>query len=139
MIRNTLWLRAFRIPTVRAVRGAITVPCDDAHAIHDAVGELLRAICDANALATDDVVSAMFTVTPDLTAAFPAEAARACGWHNVPLLCATEIAVPGALPRCVRILLHVSRWWSAPPRHLYLRDAARLRPDLALERPAAEW
>ncbi|MES1259482.1 MAG: chorismate mutase [Gemmatimonadota bacterium] len=124
-------LRALRVPTVRAVRGATTVPSDDAVAMHDAVSELLLAITRANALAADEVISALFTVTPDLVSAFPAQAARLGGWDGVPLLCATEIAVPGSLERCVRILLHVTRAWSDPPRHVYLRNAAALRPDLS--------
>ena len=101
-----------------------------ASAIHAAVTELISTLCDENTIATDEVISALFTVTPDLVAAFPAEAARLGGWANVPLLCATEIAVPGSLPRCVRVLLHVNRSWSVPARHVYLRDARVLRPDL---------
>lgn len=139
MLLSRLVRTVLRIPTVRAVRGATTVREDDADAMRDAVSELLDAICRANTLDTADVVSALFTVTPDLVAIFPAEAARLGGWQDVPLLCATEIGVPGALPRCIRVLLHVTRWWSAPPRHVYLRDAARLRPDLALERQKVAW
>ena len=82
--------------------------------------------------ADEDLISAVFTVTADLTTAFPARAARELGWVDVPLLCAVEIPVPDALPRCVRVLLHVH---SARPRaaiaHVYLRGAAALRPDLA--------
>jgi chorismate mutase len=129
-MRALVW-RALRLPTVRALRGATTVARDDAGAIQEAVSELLAAIRTHNRLEHDEVVSALFTVTPDLVAAFPAEAARLDGWQAIPLLCATEIAVPGALPRCVRVLLHVARPWSEPPRHVYLREAASLRPDLA--------
>ncbi len=129
MLRKRL-ARILRVPTTRALRGATTVPRDDAESIHDAVSELIVAICRDNSLVSDDVVSALFTVTPDLVAAFPAEAARLGGWEQVPLLCATEIAVPGSLPRCVRVLVHVTRCWDVPPRHVYLRAAAILRPDL---------
>jgi chorismate mutase len=85
-----------------------------------------------NELVSDEVISAIFTVTPDLVSSFPAEAARAAGWEGVPLLCTTEIPVPEGLPRCLRVLVHVQRRWNGtPPRHIYLRDAVRLRPDLA--------
>lgn len=117
---------------VRAVRGAITVATDDAALVREATVELLRAMLAHNALQPSQLVSVIFTVTPDLTSEFPAVAARELGWHDVPLLCAQEIAVPGALPRCLRILLHAE---SARPRalvrHVYLRDAVALRPDLA--------
>jgi chorismate mutase len=122
--------RALRIPRMRAIRGAITVDRDDREEIGAAVHELLGAIRDGNGFTSDEVVSAIFTVTPDLASAFPAEAARAAGWNDVPLLCSSEIAVPGSLPRCVRVLLHVERHWSTPPRHVYLRAAVALRPDL---------
>src|SRR5205085_2002489 len=94
--------------------------------------ELLAAMLARNGVRDEDLISVVFTVTPDLTAAFPARAARELGWADVPLLCASEIAVPDALPRCVRVLLHVH---SARPRaaiaHVYLRGATVLRPDLA--------
>ena len=116
---------------LRAIRGAITVDADEPDLVHAATRELLETIVARNALADADLVSALFTVTPDLTSAFPACAARALGWIDVPLLCALEIPVPGALPRCVRVLLHVA---SDRPRsamaHVYLRDAAGLRPEL---------
>ena len=121
---------ALRIPRVRALRGATTVARDDRDEVGAAVHELLAALRADNGFAPDDVISAIFTVTPDLASAFPAEAARAAGWSGVPLLCSSEIAVPGSLPRCVRVLLHVERHWAWPPRHVYLRDAVSLRPDL---------
>lgn len=124
--------------TVRALRGAITVAADTPAALHEATVALLRALVARNALAPDDVVSAFFTVTPDLTSAFPATAARALGWSDVPMLCAQEIPVAGALARCVRVLLHVE---TARARdrmaHVYLDGAAALRPDLADAPPAA--
>lgn len=96
----------------------------------DATRELLTALVTGNGIEADAIVSAIFTVTPDLRSAFPAHAARELGWVDVPLLCATEIGVEDALPRCVRVLLHVERVMSAPPLvPLYLRDAITLRPD----------
>ncbi|MEP6591234.1 MAG: chorismate mutase [Gemmatimonadota bacterium] len=126
------WLhRALRVPAVRAIRGAITVPADEPEAIRDAVLELLAAVRAENDFADCEVISAIFTVTPDLTAAFPAETARCAGWAEVPLLCMQEIAVPGGMPRCLRVLVHVERDWRAlGPRHVYLREAVQLRPDL---------
>lgn len=129
--------RAFRLPRVRAVRGATTVPADTPHDIAVAVTELLEALRRGNNFEVGDLVSAIFTVTPDLTSAFPAESARKAGWDDVPLLCSAEIAVPGSLPRCVRVLLHVERRWDAAPSHVYLRDAAVLRPDLRSEEHAS--
>ncbi|MEO5799900.1 MAG: chorismate mutase [Gemmatimonadales bacterium] len=130
MIRR--WLRRWlAVPEVRAIRGAITVPSDDATAIREAVLELLREVRRENQFDDGDVISAIFTVTPDLTAAFPAETARRSGWTHVPLLCMQEIAVPGGMPRCLRVLVHVQRHWQeSAPTHVYLRDAATLRPDL---------
>lgn len=117
---------------VRGIRGATTVDADSSGQILAATQELLRGILDHNEIHDfDDIVSAVFTTTPDLTSTFPAEAARALGMCHVPLLCASEIAVQGAMPRCVRVLLHVET--SRKPReivHVYLRDAKRLRPDV---------
>lgn len=121
--------RLFGVPTVRALRGATTVASDAPEAIAAAVTELLDVLRRENALRDDEVISAIFTMTPDLTAAFPAATARRNGWGEVPLLCATEIAVPGAMPRCLRVLVHVERSWTRRPAHVYLRDARRLRPD----------
>ena len=124
-------LRWRRQPVLRALRGATTVAADDPALIDEAVGELLSRLADANALSPDDIVSAILTATPDLTSAFPAAAARRLGWDHVPLLCAAEIAVPGSLPRCIRVLLHVALDPERAPQAVYLRDAATLRPDLA--------
>jgi chorismate mutase len=116
----------------RAIRGAITVEADTAAAILAATRELLARIVEMNGLDADDVASAIFTVTPDLSAAFPAQAARQLGWQHVALLDAQAVPVPGSLPRCVRVLVH---WNTDTPqaavRHIYLREAAVLRPDLA--------
>ncbi len=115
----------------RGVRGATTAEANTAEAILAATAELLARIVEANGLAAEDLASAFFTVTPDLDAAFPAQAARQIGWAQVPLLDAREIPVPGSLPRCVRVLLHWNTGRSqAEVRHVYLRGAAGLRPDL---------
>src|ERR1039457_529980 len=93
--------------TVRAVRGAIQVDSADRDAILEATAELVAEVMTRNELTTDDVVSVLFTATPDLTAEFPALAARKIGFHDVPLICASEIAVPGAMPRVVRLMAHI--------------------------------
>jgi chorismate mutase len=120
----------------RGIRGATTVENDSAAEILAATRELLARIVQTNSVAVEDVASALFTVTPDLTAAFPAQAARELGWGQAALLDAQEIPVPGSLPRCVRVLVH---WNTDRPqaavRHVYLRGAAGLRPDLG---PAPE-
>lgn len=116
---------------VRAVRGATTVDCDDSQMIHAAIRELLLTLVSCNDIETASVVSAIFTATPDLRAAFPAAAAREIGWTDVAMLCAAEIDVPESQPRCLRVLLHVERTTAnAPLIPVYLRDAASLRADL---------
>ncbi|MCX7976174.1 MAG: chorismate mutase [Bellilinea sp.] len=119
---------------VRGIRGAITVESDQPEAVLAAARRLLEEIGEANpAFQPADAASVFFTVTPDLTSAFPAQAARQLGWRDVPLMCAQEIPVPGAPPRCIRVLIH---WNCDLPqsavRHVYLGEAARLRPDLAV-------
>ncbi len=117
---------------LRAIRGAVTVEANDRAAILHATGELLGAILGANDLHAEDIVSAIFTMTADLDAVFPAEAARDIGWNQVPLLCCREIAVPDSLPRCIRVMVHVqSPRDRGDIQHIYLRDATRLRPDLS--------
>ncbi|MGH7709419.1 MAG: chorismate mutase, partial [Vulcanimicrobiaceae bacterium] len=117
---------------VRGIRGATTADCDEAQAILSATEELLRRIVDSNGVASDDIASALFTVTSDLRAEFPAAAARRMGWRLVPLLNFTEIDVPGGLARCVRVLLHVNTDRRQDEIvHVYLREARTLRPDLA--------
>lgn len=115
----------------RGIRGATTVERDTADEILMATQELLACIVEANSLETHDVGSVLFTMTPDLAAAFPAAAARDLGWQDVALMDAQEIPVPGSLPRCIRVLIH----WNTETaqeeiRHIYLRNAAALRPDL---------
>jgi chorismate mutase len=115
-----------------AVRGATTVPRDDREEILSATRALLARILVENELRVEDVVSAFFVVTRDLTAAYPAEAARQIGWTNAALLCAADMEVVGSLKRCVRVLLHVYGEQSLETvRHVYLGDAASLRPDWA--------
>jgi chorismate mutase len=114
-----------------ALRGATTVAVDEAEAIVAASAELLGVLARENRVSPAHLVSAVFTATPDLTAAFPAEGARRLGWDALAVLCGVEIAVRGALPRCIRVMLHAELPVGAPPRHAYLRDAATLRPDRA--------
>jgi chorismate mutase len=116
---------------LRALRGATTVEHNDAEAILDATEELLHAVMERNDLEPDAMVSCIFTCTGDLDAEFPAAAARRIGLNTVPLLCAREIDVPGSLPRVIRLMLHCyAPAEAAPPRHVYLREAAVLRRDL---------
>ena len=117
--------------SVRGVRGAITVERDDAELLMAATEKLLRAIVAENAIDTGDIASALFTLTPDLVSQFPAAAARRIGWTQVPLLNFTEIAVPGSLARCVRVMLHVNTAKRQEEIvHVYLDGAQVLRPDL---------
>ncbi len=116
---------------MRAVRGATTVVADEPSLIREAVTELLDAMLNDNDIVPADVVSAIFTATPDLVSEFPAHAARLYGWSDVPLLCAQELPVAGALPRCLRVLVHAeTRRQRHETRHVYLRDAVLLRQDL---------
>ena len=116
----------------RGVRGATTVQADDAEQILIATRQLLALIIRQNEIDSTDVASALFTVTKDLTAEFPAVAARQLGWLEVPLLCGYEISVDRSLPLCIRVLLH---WNTAKDQseihHVYLNDAVKLRPDLS--------
>jgi chorismate mutase len=117
---------------IRGIRGATTVPADDAELILQATRELLEEILLENdSMRPEDIASAFFTVTDDLASTFPAQAARQMGWGLVPMLCAREIPVPNSLPRVIRVLVH---WNTEIPQneitHVYLRDAVKLRPDL---------
>ena len=119
--------------SIRGVRGATVASRDEPEAILSATRELLDAFLQANpSMQVEELASALFTVTGDLTAVHPAKAARQLGWEQVPLMCALEIPVPESLPRCIRVLLH---WNTDLPqsaiRHVYLGAAASLRPDLA--------
>lgn len=119
----------------RGIRGATGVRANDASSILAATRELLEQIVAANDLLVKDLVSVIFTATPDLDAAYPARAAREMGWVNTPLLCMQEMAVAGRLNRCIRVLVH----WNTnlepeQIQHIYLGEARVLRPDLAKER-----
>ena len=117
---------------VRGVRGATTVERNDATEVRERTAELVRTLVERNGIVPEDVASAIFTVTPDIDAEFPAHGARTIpGWDRVPLVCAREIPVERALPLCVRVLIH----WNTDRaqreiRHAYLGRAAALRPDL---------
>jgi chorismate mutase len=115
---------------IRGIRGAIDVASDTRESIRAAVATLVAEVEVRNDLAMDEIISAIFTTTPDITSMFPALAARDAGWRDVPLLCATEIAVPGSLPRCIRVLVHVELPRDRMIQHVYLGAAASLRPDL---------
>ncbi|MEW5702499.1 MAG: chorismate mutase [Candidatus Zixiibacteriota bacterium] len=116
---------------VRGIRGAIQVPENTAAAIAAATQELLQAIVAANELSLADIISIFFTVTVDLNADYPAAAARAMGWTDIPLLDAQEIEVEGGMPRVIRVLMHVESERSrADIQHAYLGAAARLRVDI---------
>lgn len=115
---------------LQALRGATTVEANEAGSILDATEELLRSVMEQNGLESDRLVSCIFTCTDDLDAEFPAVAARRLGLDRVPLLCAREIAVPGSLPRTIRLLAHYHVPEGAELRHVYLRGATVLREDL---------
>ena len=118
--------------SVRALRGATQLTADDPVEMADAVVELLQEMLDRNGLTVDDLISIIFTATPDLTSEFPAAAARTVGLGDVPLLCAQEIDVAGAVPRVVRVMAHAESWRARGEiAHVYLRGAEILRRDLA--------
>lgn len=114
----------------RGVRGATTAQANTREAILEATSELLNAMVEANGIRVDDVASAIFTSSPDINAEFPALAARQMGWTHVALLCGHEMAVPGSLRMCLRILLHINTEKPASDLvHVYLRGAKVLRPE----------
>jgi len=123
------------VSAVRGVRGATTARANDAVAITDATLELLRVLRDRNAIRSEDIGYIWFTVTPDLDAAFPADAARVgMGWTDVPLICGREIPVPGALGLCIRVLIA----WNTnlaqrDVKHAFMRGARVLRPAWAVD------
>ena len=119
------------MPVLRGLRGATTCDEDTPEAIAEAVTELMPQLMARNELSHDDVVSVIFTTSPDLTSAFPATAARSIGFGDIPLLCASEIDVPGSMRKCVRVLMHVMTTRErARMHHVYLRNAQSLRDDL---------
>ncbi len=126
---------------IRGIRGATTIEEDESGAILLATRELLEQIMKENALMrTEDIASAFFTLTDDLSSAYPALAARQMGWEAVPMMCSQEIPVPDGLPRVIRVLIH---WNTDAPqraiRHVYLHEAVQLRPDLCPTGQAASF
>ncbi len=118
------------------VRGAITVEANTPDAIRSATHELLHALVEANQIDVNDIGAVFFTTTVDLNAEYPAVAARELGWHDVAILCGHEMAVPGGLPMCLRVLVLWNTTRSPQQiRHVYLREAQALRPDRALQTP----
>jgi len=121
--------------TIRGIRGAITIIADEKEQVLSATQALLTSILDANPdLQLEDIASVLFTVTGDIASAYPALAARQMGWNLVPMMCAREIPVPEGLPLCIRVLIH----WNTDKeqneiKHVYLRDAVKLRSDLAAQ------
>ena len=115
---------------LRALRGATTVADNDPDAILDGTEELVREVMERNDLHPDDMVSCIFTCTPDLDAQFPAVAARRLGLGSVPLMCAREMDVPNAMPRVIRMMLHCYADPETEAKHVYLREAVELRRDL---------
>ncbi|HLH63308.1 MAG TPA: chorismate mutase [Ktedonobacteraceae bacterium] len=116
----------------RGIRGATTVERNEREEILQATTELLQLMVRQNDLREEDIASAIFTVTGDLDAEFPAAAARELGWEEVALMCMREIPVPGSLKKCIRVLLHINTTRGASEmQHVYLRDAVSLRPGLA--------
>lgn len=113
---------------MRGIRGATQVGENSVAAIEDAVVEMCREIVERNGISPDEIVWAIFTVTRDLDADFPARAARMSGWNDVPMICSQEIPVPGSMARIIRVLIHVDTDGSR--NHVYLRGAEALRPDL---------
>ncbi|HVN69770.1 MAG TPA: chorismate mutase [Candidatus Binatia bacterium] len=125
-----------RVCAFRGIRGAITAAADDKVSIESATKRLLEEITRRNEIELDDIASVLFTVTPDLHAAFPALAARAMGWTWVPMLHACEIDVPGSLGKCIRVLMHVNTTRRPEEiEHVYLDGAVGLRPDLLRGNP----
>jgi len=123
----------------RGVRGATTVEKNEREAILAASRQLFALMVRQNGIRKQDVASATFTTTPDLDAEFPALAARQLGWLEVPFLCGHEMAVPGGLPRCIRVMIH---WNTDQPQeaiqHVYIKEAVKLRPDIS-KLPQVDW
>jgi chorismate mutase len=123
----------------RGVRGATTIAANTRDEILKGTRQLLALMIRANGIEPEDVASVLFSTTTDIDAEFPALAARQLGWLDVPLLCSHEMAVPGSLPMCIRVMIH---WNTSKPQneieHIYVRDAKRLRPDLS-KLPPVDW
>lgn len=126
-------------PVCRGVRGATTVQSNSANEIEKSAKELLALLIRANGIEPEDVASLVFSTTTDLNAAFPSIAARQFGWNDVAMMCVHELDVPGALPRCLRILLHWNTTKSASEiKHVYVKGAASLRPEFG-ENLVVDW
>jgi chorismate mutase len=120
------------VSVVRAVRGAIQLDIDEREHVLSSTRELVRSVLEANLLTNQDVISIMFTATPDVRSEFPAVAARELGLGDVPLMCAQELAIVGAMPMVIRLMAHVNTTLARDQiTHVYLRGAAALRRDLA--------
>ena len=117
---------------IRGVRGAITIPEDKAEYVWGETARLVKEVAQKNNIAPEDIASITISTTPDIRSAFPAKSVRTMeGWQYVPIMCMHEMDVPGALPLCIRVLLHVNT--NTPQeeiKHVYLEDAVKLRPDL---------
>jgi chorismate mutase len=125
-------LGAADMQLLRALRGATSIPEDSAGEVISATAELLQVMMDKNHVSKEDLVSIIFTATPDITSEFPAAGARSIGISDIPLLCARELDVQGAIPRVIRVLMHIyTEQDYSSLRHVYLRDARPLRTDLA--------
>ncbi len=121
-----------RVSAVRAIRGAIQLDVDEREHVLSSTRELVSAILEANTLTKDDVISILFTATPDVRSEFPAVAARELGLGDVPLMCTQELDIVGAMPRVIRVMAHVNTMLSRGQiSHVYLRGATALRRDLA--------
>jgi chorismate mutase len=119
---------------VRAVRGATTVKKDNKSDISDAVRELIKAIISANNIRSADMISIFFTATRDLVSAFPAEAVRESGITDIPMMCSNELYIKGSLKKCIRVMIYFNTdKGNDEIKHVYLRTAKKLRPDLAGE------
>ena len=117
---------------VRAVRGAITVENNTPEEILEETANMLKAIVEKNQIEKDDIISAFFSVTKDLDAAFPAAAARKIGWTDIALMCTNEIDVPGSLQKCIRVMVHFNtNKANSELVHVYMKGARALRPDLS--------
>lgn len=117
---------------IRGVRGAITIEQDEAQLVWDSTADLVLEMAKANHIAPEDIASITISTTPDIHSAFPAKSVRSMdGWQYVPIMCMHEMDVPGALPLCIRVLMHVNTTVAQQQiQHVYLKDAVKLRPDL---------
>ena len=131
-VKNLEEAMAYPVPMrIKAIRGATQVSGNTSEAISSGTAELLESILKANSLDRADVISVLLTATPDLTATFPAVGARSVGFGSIPLICAVEIDVPGALERVIRVMLHCQWDRDETVSHIYLHGAASLRTDIA--------